>query len=74
MIDELKYIPFTFDDKIVGKRVIFKLWQFEGIIISQTLYGVTIGGSGWYFISYEELLKNYVFEDKSPCGRDNNNG
>jgi hypothetical protein len=62
-----KWIPFTFEDALVGRKVKLKTSNYIALIIAQTDQDVNVNGDGW--LIFQELLDNYIFLDGSPCGK-----
>lgn len=60
-----KYVPFSFDDDLVGKVVING--NIKAIILAQKVDFVRVDAMAW--TDYIGLLKNYTFLDGSPCGK-----
>jgi hypothetical protein len=59
--------PFTFEDDLLGLQVISKDKSIKGVINYQDKYKIIIGN---YQETYEQLLKDYIFIDGKPCGRE----
>lgn len=62
-----EWIPFTFEDDLVGRKVKLKNSDYIVLIVAQTGQDVNVIGDGW--IVFQELLDNYIFLDGSPCGK-----
>lgn len=62
---EPKWVPWSFEDQIVGMPVKFAE-ERRKLITEQTSTTVFLGGAG---VSYENLLKHYVQLDGTPCGK-----
>jgi hypothetical protein len=60
------YVPFTFEDDLLGKTVISKDKSCKGVITYQDERKIVIGN---YNETYEVLLKDYTFIDGKPCGK-----
>ena len=63
---EDEYIPFTFEDDLLGKILICKNEKEKLIVSVQLKSGIYSGQS---FITYSYLLDNYEFVDGKPCGK-----
>lgn len=61
-----EWIPFTFEDDLLGKRFTDKESSIKYLLTSQTKTGI---GTDDYYICYEDFLKNWIFLDGSPCGK-----
>ena len=61
-----EYIPFTFEDDLVGKIVVRKTKKVKFLILGQTDNSVFVG-IDW--LSTHILLEDFMFLDGSPCGR-----
>jgi hypothetical protein len=61
-----KFVPFTFEDNLVGKVIVRKRFSSREMITVQTSSDVRNDSMP---ISYKELLELYVFSDGSPCGK-----
>lgn len=61
-----EYVPFSFEDDLLGKKVVSKSDKHKYIIVEQTAYGVRLGECFW---EYHNLLKSFVFEDGLVCGK-----
>ncbi len=64
---EPRYIPFTFDDNLIGKVIIIS-GRIKTAIIGQIVEGLYIGSSTQP-IEYTGLLNGCTFLDGSPCGK-----
>lgn len=60
-----KYVPFTFDDDLIGKIIVDIKGRAKYMITGQTSSGVF--HLSW--CNYADLLKYYKFLDGSPCGK-----
>jgi hypothetical protein len=60
------YVPFTFEDNLLGKTVICKTAEMKGIITHQDIEKVLIGD---YTESYKVLFQDYTFADGKVCGK-----
>ena len=60
------YIPFTFEDDLLGEYIEHKKDRRKGIVTYQGHAGVYTGDT---FISYKDLLNHWQFTDKKPCGK-----
>ena len=65
---QLKLVPFTFEDSLCGKVIVTKDNNNKALIIGQMQDGVYTG-TRTIVTKYSELLKNFEFEDGSPCGK-----
>lgn len=65
---EPKYVPFTFEDNLVGKIIIDNNGAIRSIINMQEIGGVFRGVS-MDFISYNRLLNDFKFIDGTRCGK-----
>lgn len=65
--EEPKLIPFTFEDNLLGKIVVYSD-ESKAMITAQKKDGVYIGGS-LNLTSYSNLMTFVKFEDGSPCGK-----
>ena len=63
---EDEYIPFTFEDDLLGEYIEHKKDRRKGIVTYQGHAGVYTGDT---FISYKDLLNHWQFTDKKPCGK-----
>ena len=63
---EPKYIPFDYNDDLVGRVVENKELKFKDMICSQDGTRVYVIGQQ---ILYDNLLKYHTFLDGSPCGK-----
>lgn len=64
---ELKLVPFTFEDELLGRKIIYSDGT-RAMITAQKKDGVYIGGS-LNLTSYSSLISTTKFEDGSPCGK-----
>lgn len=62
-----KLVPFTFEDNLLGKIVVYSD-ESKAMITAQKKDGVYIGGS-LNLTSYSNLMTFVKFEDYSPCGK-----
>ena len=60
------YIPFTFEDDLLGKHIKNKKGDRKGIITHQNKSGIYPGD---LFVPYEHLLTYWEFADGKPCGK-----
>lgn len=59
-----KYVPFSFEDDLVGKVLIEGGIEF--LVIGKSENGLFMNG---LFYTFEELLENWKLKDGSPCGK-----
>ena len=64
---EPKLVPFTFEDELLGRKIIYSDGT-RAMITAQKKDGVYIGGS-LNLTSYSSLISTTKFEDGSPCGK-----
>ena len=64
---EPKLVPFTFEDELLGRKIIYSDGT-RAMITTQKKDGVYIGGS-LNLTSYSSLISTTKFEDGSPCGK-----
>lgn len=61
-----EYVPFTFEDDLLGMKVVSKDKSCKAVIVWQDRYRIIIGQ---YLKTYEDLLRDYTFIDGSRCGK-----
>jgi len=61
-----EWIPFTFEDDLLGKQVIAKDKSCKAVISYQNVTCIIIGDET---VEYDELLEDYTFLDGTPCGK-----
>lgn len=66
-LEKLKYVPFTFENDLVGRVV--KDDRRKYLIIEQTIDNWLYLGCNHYSFNTIELLKKFTFLDGSPCGK-----
>ena len=64
---ELKLVPFTIEDELLGRKIIYSD-ETRAMITAQKKDGVYIGGS-LNLTNYSSLMSTTKFEDGSPCGK-----
>jgi hypothetical protein len=64
---EKQYVPYTYEDDIVGIKVSSKSIKAERLITGKDEDVVTVGG---YSVTYQELFDNYTKLDGTPCGKE----
>ena len=61
-----EYVPFDFNDDLIGKVVIHRDAKLKGIIFMQEIDMVQVSDKTY---SYSQLKQFYTFLDGSPCGK-----
>lgn len=64
--EEPKYIPYSYEDDLLGMKVESKEFSDKFLITYQNNKKVWIEGS---FCTYQELLDRYKKLDGTPCGK-----
>lgn len=66
--EEPQYVPFTFEDDLLGLKLVYINSKKRCIITKQVPSGVYFTNN--VSLSYEQLLKYYKFySDGTPCGK-----
>lgn len=61
-----KYVPFTFDDDLLGLKVKYKSTKEKMFITYQSEDEIQCGGLNY---SYDNLLEDFEFINGTPCGK-----
>lgn len=64
---EPKYVPFTYEDDLLGLKVEYVNGKKRNMITKQVPSGVYFTNNVSF--NYEQLLKYYKFLDGTPCGK-----
>jgi hypothetical protein len=63
---ESEYVPFTYEDNLVGRIVRLKDQEEKYLILKQNKRGIAVN-VGTYL--YDKLLEFFIFDDGTNCGK-----
>jgi len=67
---EWGYVPFTYEQSLIGRYIISKENEFKSCIVCQTTEGISfVYESEVFFRGYDELLEQFTFADGGACGK-----